>query len=94
MKKGRSDTAAVDSDHAEAKTSFLLSGKYAAGKSIVAQKYKNAGKVNGQKAMLLRDTGSVPPVECSTMRSRVLLMAKPTPCSLLSSTPIPCQKKV
>ena len=42
----------------EVKTGSLLSGKCTTGKSIGAQKYKNTGKVNGKKAMLLRDTGA------------------------------------
>ena len=36
----------------------MLSGKCTTGKSIGAQKYNNTGQVNGQKAMLLRDTGA------------------------------------
>ena len=58
VQKDKSDTAAVDNDHADAKTGSLLSGKCTTNKSIGAQTYKNTGKVNSQKAMLLRDTGA------------------------------------
>ena len=58
VQKGRSDTAAVDNDHAEAKTGFLLLVKCSTGTSIGALKYEKTGKVNSQKAMLLRDTGA------------------------------------